>query len=129
MKFSPKNFLTIMQARMLIFGLQVVDNISYCGLGHQPSLAYPSQYLSSFLFFHILRNQLFLNFSTPIQARMLIFGKPVDDGLLYGGIEKQSFPAYSYVHLSNFLSFHTLKNEMFRQKFLNNLASKNAHIW
>ena len=57
-----------------------------------------------------------------MQARMLIFGMQVDDDL-YRGIENQPSPAYFSLYLTNLLSFHTLNNEIFRQRFLNNLAS------
>ena len=63
------------------------------------------------------------DFSKTMQARMVIFGMHVDDALLYPGIENQSSPAYSYLYLSNFLSFHTWRDEIFRQRFLNNHAS------
>ena len=72
-----------------------------------------------------------------MQARMVIFGMNVNDSLIYSEIENQSSiayspclwienqasPAYSSLYLSNFLSFHTLKNEMFRKRFLLNHAS------
>ena len=58
-----------------------------------------------------------------MQGIMLIFGMQVDDGLLYRGIENQFSPAHSFLYLSNFLSFHILKNDIFRQRFLNNHAS------
>ena len=53
-----------------------------------------------------------------MQARILIFGMQVDDDLLYGGIGNQPSPAYSSLYLSNFLSIHTLKNDIFHQRFL-----------
>ena len=34
------------------------------------------------------------------------------------GFVNQPSPAYSSLHLSDFLSFHTLNNEIFRQRFL-----------
>ena len=58
-----------------------------------------------------------------MQAGMPIFGMQVDDDLLYCGIENQLSPAYSFLCLLIFLSFHTLKNEIFRQRFLNIHAS------
>ena len=54
-----------------------------------------------------------------MQARMLIFGMQVGDDLLYRGIENQFSTAYSSLYLFNFLSFFTLKNEIFHH----------AHIW
>ena len=48
-----------------------------------------------------------------MQARMLIFGKQVDVGLFYDGIENQPTHVYSSLYLSIFFSFHTLKNQTF----------------
>ena len=113
-----------MQARMLIFGMQVDDDLLYRGIENQPS-AYLSLYLSSFLSFHTLMECFVKHFSTTMQGRMLIFGTQVDGDLLYSGFENQSSPAYSSLYLSNLLSFHTctLKNDIFRQTFLKNHAS------
>ena len=58
------------------------------------------------------------DFSETVQARVVIFGMQVDNDVLYCGIANQSFPAYSSLHLSNFLSFHTLNDEIFHQRFL-----------
>ena len=57
------------------------------------------------------------------QARVVIFGMQVDNDVLYRGIVNQPSPAYSSLYLSNFLSFHTLNDEIFRQRFLRNGAS------
>ena len=53
-----------------------------------------------------------------MQARRVIFGILIDDEMLYYGIANQPSPAYSSLYLSNFLSFHTLNDEIFRQRFL-----------
>ena len=53
-----------------------------------------------------------------MQARVFIFGMQVDNDVLYCGIANQPSPAYSSLYLSDFLSFHTLSNEIFRQRFL-----------
>ena len=58
------------------------------------------------------------DFCEPVQARIVIFGEQVDNDVLYRGIGNQPSPAYSSLYLSNFLSFHTLNNEIFRQRFL-----------
>ena len=58
------------------------------------------------------------DFCETVQARVVIFGKQVDNDVLYCGIANQPSPAYSFLHLSNFLSFHTLNDEIFRQRFL-----------
>ena len=57
-------------------------------------------------------------FCETVQARVVIFGEQVDNDILYRGIANQPFPAYSSLYLSNFLSFHTLNVEIFRQRFL-----------
>ena len=118
-----------MQASMLIFGMQVDDDLLYRGIENQSSPAYLSLYLSNILSFHTLMKFFVKDFSTTMQGRMFIFGIQVDDYLLYRGIENQSSPAYSSVYLSNFLSFYTLKNDIFRPRFLKNHASLNSHIW
>ena len=41
----------------------------------------------------------------------------VDNDVFYRWIANQPSPAYSSLYLSNFLSFHTLNDEFFRQKF------------
>ena len=51
MKFFVKDFFKTMQARVVIFGKQVGDDMQYRGITNQPSLAYSSLYLSDFLFF------------------------------------------------------------------------------
>ena len=58
------------------------------------------------------------DFCETVQARIIIFGEQVDNDVLYRGIANQPSPAYSSLYLSNFLSFHTLNNEFFRQRFL-----------
>ena len=44
-----------MQARILIFSMQVYDDLLYRGIGKQPS-AYSFLYLSNFLSIHALKN-------------------------------------------------------------------------
>ena len=58
------------------------------------------------------------DFCETVQARIVIFGMQVDNVVLYHGIANQPSPAYSSLYLSNFLSFHTLNDEIFRQRFL-----------
>ena len=58
------------------------------------------------------------DFCETMQARVFIFGMQVDNAVLYRGIANQPSPAYSSLYLSNFLSFHTLNDENFRQRFL-----------
>ena len=58
------------------------------------------------------------DFCETVQAGVVIFGMQVDNDVLYRGIANQPFDAYSSLYMSNFLSFHTLNNEFFRQRFL-----------
>ena len=58
------------------------------------------------------------DFCETVQARVVIFGEQVDNDVLYRGIANQPSPAYSSLYLSNFLVFHTLNDEIFRQRFL-----------
>ena len=58
------------------------------------------------------------DFCEIVQAGVVIFGKQVDNDVLYRGIANQHSPADSSLYLSEFLSFHTLYDEIFRQRFL-----------
>ena len=58
------------------------------------------------------------DFCETVQASVVIFGMQVENDVLYSGIVNQPSPAYSSLYLSNFLSFHTLNDEIFRQRFL-----------
>ena len=58
------------------------------------------------------------DFCEIVQAGVVIFGMQVDNGVLYCGIVNQPSHVYSSLYLFNFLSFHTLNNEIFRQRFL-----------
>ena len=58
------------------------------------------------------------DFCETVQARVFMFGEQVDNDVLYRGIANQPCPAYSSLYLSNFLSFHTMNDEIFRQRFL-----------
>ena len=51
MKFFVKDFCKNMQARLIMFGSQVDNDVLYCGTGNQPSHVYSSLYLSDFFFF------------------------------------------------------------------------------
>ena len=63
------------------------------------------------------------DFCEIVQAGAVIFGMQVDNGVSYRGIANQPSHAYSSLYLFNFLSFPTLNNEIFRQRFLLNCAS------
>ena len=58
------------------------------------------------------------DFCETVQARVVIFDEQVDNDVLYSGIANQPSPAYFSQYLSYFLSFHTLNDEIFRQRFL-----------
>ena len=57
------------------------------------------------------------DFCETVQARVFIFGRQVDNDILYRGIANQSSPAYSSLYLSDLLSFHTLNDEIFVKDF------------
>ena len=59
MKFLVKDFCETVQPRVVIFGMQVGNDVLYCGIANQPSDAYYFLYLYSFLPFHILINEFF----------------------------------------------------------------------
>ena len=58
------------------------------------------------------------DFSEIVQARVVISGMQVDNDILNRWIANQSSHFYSSLYLSDFLSFHILNNENFRQRFL-----------
>ena len=55
------------------------------------------------------------DFFETAQARVAIFVMLVGDNLLYRGIESLTSSAYSFLYISDFLSFHTL-NKAFLSK-------------
>ena len=59
MKFFVKDFCETVQARVVIFGMQVDNDIMYCGIANQPSPAYFSLYFSNFLPLHTLNDEIF----------------------------------------------------------------------
>ena len=76
-----------MQARVVIFGTQVDNDVLYRGIANQPSHAF--LYLSNFPPFNILNNK---SFRQTMQARVIIFGMQVDNDVLYRGIANQPYP-------------------------------------
>ena len=111
MKFFVKDFCEAMQARGIIFGMQVDNDVLYRGIANQSSL-----YLSDFLSFHTLNDEIFVkDFSEIVQARVVIFGMQVDNDVLHRGIVNQPSLAYSSLYLSIFLSLY-----IFRQRYLHN---------
>ena len=72
MKFFVKDFCKTMQARVVIFGLQVDNDELYCEIVNQPFDAYSSLYFTNFLPFQILNNE--QDCYKTMQARVIIFG-------------------------------------------------------
>ena len=60
----------------------------------------------------------FKDFCEVLLAEVAILSKQVDNDVLYCGIANQPSHACSSLYLSDFLSFHTLNNEFFLQRFL-----------
>ena len=110
MKFFVKDFCESVQARVFIFGMQVDNDVLYRGIANKPSPAHSFLYLSNFLSFHTLNDEIFVkDFSKTVQARVFIFGMQVDNDVLYRGIANQPTPAYSLLYLSIFsFSLHFL---------------------
>ena len=59
MNFFVKDFCEIVQARKVILGMQIDNDVLYRWIANQPSPAYSSLYLSNFLSFHIMNNEIF----------------------------------------------------------------------
>ena len=79
MKFFVKDFCETVQARVVIFGMQIDNDVLYRGIANQPSPAYSSLYLSNFVSFHTLNDEIFVkDFCETVQARVFIFGMQVD---------------------------------------------------
>ena len=60
MKFFVKDFCETVEARVFIFGMQVDNDALYRGIANQPSHAYSSLYLSDFLSFYTLNDEIFV---------------------------------------------------------------------
>ena len=59
MKFFVKDFYEIVQPRVFILGMHLDNDVLYRGIANQPSPAYSSLYLSTFLSFHTLNDEIF----------------------------------------------------------------------
>ena len=60
-EFFVIDFCETVQAGVVIFGMQVDNDVLYRGIANQPSPAYSSLYLSNFLSFHTLNYEFFLS--------------------------------------------------------------------
>ena len=70
--------------------MQVDNDVLYCGIANQPFSAYSSLYLSDFLSFHTLNDEIFVkDCCETVQARVVRFCKQVDDDKLYREIANQ----------------------------------------
>ena len=58
MKVFVKDFCKTVQARVAIFGMLVDNDVLYCEIANQPSHTYSSLYLSNFLSFNTLNNEI-----------------------------------------------------------------------
>ena len=59
MKFFVKDFSETLKARVVIFGMQVDNDVLYRGIANPPSPAYSSLYLSNFLSLDTLNDEIF----------------------------------------------------------------------
>ena len=59
MKIFVRDFCETVEARVVIFGMQVDNDVVYGGIVNQPSPAYSSLYLSNFFSFHTLNGEIF----------------------------------------------------------------------
>ena len=106
---------------LILLGLQVDNDALYPGIANKPVHAYFFPCICpDFLSFHTLNIIKFFvtDFCETVQAGVVISCIQNDNDVFYCGIAKQPFHAYSSQHLSNFLSFHILNKEVFRQRFL-----------
>ena len=62
MKVLVKDFCKTVQARVVIFCMQADNDVLYRGNANQPSHVYYSLYLSNFLPFHTLNNEIMKRF-------------------------------------------------------------------
>ena len=89
LKFFVKDFCENVQPRVVIFAMQLDNDVLYHGIANQPFHAYSSLYLPDFLSFHTLNNEFFVtDFCETMQARVVIFGMQVYNDVLYRAIAK-----------------------------------------
>ena len=119
MKFFDKDFCETVQARVVIFGMQVNNDVMYRGVANSISMLIllcicPNFFTSIFGIMKLCVK----DSCKTVQARVVIFGMQVDNAVLYREIANQPSHAYSSLYLSDFLSFHTSNDEMFCQRLL-----------
>ena len=108
MKFFVKDFCETVLARVFIFGMQIDNDVLYCGIANQLSPAYSSTFL-------FLSTCFVKDISTTIKDRSFKFGIHVHNSKLYRGIENGPSPICSSLYLFFFLSL-----QIFRQRYLYN---------
>ena len=101
-----------LQARVVIVGMQVDNDVLYRGIANQPSPAYSPLYLSDFLSFHTLNDEIFLKyFFETVQARVFIFGMQVDNVYCTVGLRTGLLlHILLYIYLFFFLSTFFVKD-------------------
>ena len=93
MKFFVKDFCEIVQARVVIFGEQVDNDVLYRGIANQPSpLILPCTCPIFFLSILWMMKFFVTDFCETVQARVFIFVVQVDNDVLYRGIANQPSP-------------------------------------
>ena len=118
MNFFVKDFCETVQARVVIFGMQVDNDVLYRRIANQLSPAYSFCICPIFFLSILLMMKFFVkDFCETMKARVFIFGMQVDSDVLYRGIVNQPSPAYFSLYLSDFLSFQTLNYEIFVKDF------------
>ena len=64
------------------------------------------------------------DFCETVQATVFIFGMQVDNDVLYHGIANQPSYAHSSLYLPDFLSFHTVNDEIFVKDFCETVQAR-----
>ena len=102
LNFCVKDFSTKMQARVIIFGMHIDDDMLYRGFANQHSPAYSSLNLFNFfLYIHIHVLQIMIFFVKYFCETLQDFeSSNVDNDVLWH--RNQPSPAYSSLYLSDF---------------------------
>ena len=104
MKFFTKDFFKSVQARIVIFGKQDDNDELYCEIASLLVLIPPCNCPIFFLFIFGIMKVFVKDCCKTMQARVVIFGKQVDNDILYSGIANQPSYVYSSLYLCDFLS-------------------------